>query len=118
MSTARRRSNWIVMALCFLAGGLLLADVRSYMPVASAQSFPEWGCAPTGNPCPTCPENSNEWQCLIVLNGWNWGSCLNPFGADCYESASRCGSKADCNMPPNPLSGSDCNAGFNICTTQ
>lgn len=116
MAKSKRRSLVCSVILCSLAGGLFLIIGRGFVPVASGQSYPNNDCAASGNPCPTCPQNANAWDCQILLNGWNWGDCTTPAGTGCTQSSSACGQKTDCQFPPNPLPGNQCQAVFNTCS--
>lgn len=115
MAKSKRKSLLFTVILCSMMGALLLINGRGFMPVASGQSYPNFDCNPIGNPCPTCPQNLNRWECQIVLNGWSWGDCTTPLGAGCTLGQSPCGQKVNCQNPPVGLQGNDCQAIFDIC---
>jgi hypothetical protein len=118
MFKVTRSRPWVVVTLCLLGGGLLFINGRSYLPVASGQSYPDWECAPMANPCTTCSDTENEWQCILNLNGWDWGGCYSPIEIGCYQSNSSCGDVYDCEDPPVIQGGSGCSGVFDICAYQ
>ena len=115
MAKIIRRGPCFAVILCGLVGGLLLTSGRRYMPVASGQSFPDWECVPASNPCTTCAQTNNVWQCIFTLDGWNWGGCFAPFPVGCFENTTTCGDRYDCDTPPNYTGGDGCGDVYDIC---
>ena len=116
MDTMNRGSRRFALVVTLSALGVAtLVTGRYFTPVASGQSYPSLTCLPYNtNPCASCVDE--EYQCLINLNGWSWGSCDIPIAIGCFQNSSQCGSKYDCDDPPNPLGGNQCGAVFDQCT--
>ena len=114
MTKAKRKVAWLAIIFSQLLAVALIVGERAFTPVAFGDDWFDYDCAPVANPCPTCTEEQ-DWQCVIVLNGWGWGDCIIPVAGGCSESQSSCGDDCDCSTPPRPTGMGRCGAVFQLC---